>query len=329
MPVPVLMTHGEWMRRTNVAKVIGKGDKTRSADLLVIDGLLQSYTNDPKPNDLETLDVVLGSWMQGKTKNGQLNTIREHDSAVSDLRRQVDAAVQLRSPLAVTTLPRIFIGDDVYRGKHWVPDDFSGVVQTALQQIASARIGAGLLDAISKACLADPDKKVVIEYSGGGSSAAPLDVVTNEIRHEVQPTVSSSLNPQALLSNPRLVATARGVTEDGLRRTFVNAEGTSAVVTWNHNDKGQDGRPAFIALAHELIHVLHYVQGSCYRAATGFVQDNQNSGIMEEEMRTVGLLKYASETPSENAIRGEHRVTLRTTYMPNVSFDNVVATALV
>ncbi len=49
----------------------------------------------------------------------------------------------------------------------------------------------------------------------------------------------------------------------------------------------------------------------------------------EEEMRTVGMDKYRGETPSENAVRGEHKVKERTEYIPKVSFKNVVATALV
>jgi hypothetical protein len=39
------MSHTEWMRRTDVAKLLGKGNKTRSDDLLVIDGLLKNYSN--------------------------------------------------------------------------------------------------------------------------------------------------------------------------------------------------------------------------------------------------------------------------------------------
>jgi hypothetical protein len=206
-----------------------------------------------------------------------------------------------------------------------------GTVVDGLKMIASKPVGKKLLKDISRACAASETKKVVIEYSGAGSSAARIDVVTNDSRKMVQKvSISSpSLNPQELLANPKLIATPNGMPADGQRRNFVNAEGTGAVVTWNHKDKGLDGRPGHIALAHELIHACHYVLGNCYRAATGFVQDNENSGIMEEEMRTVRLLKYKDELPSENAIRNEHKFKLRTENIPNVSFANVKASLFV
>ena len=50
---------------------------------------------------------------------------------------------------------------------------------------------------------------------------------------------------------------------------------------------------------------------------------------MEEEMRTVGVLKYKDEVPSENAIRGEHKIKLRDEYSPGTDFSKVTATVFV
>lgn len=324
MAAPNLITYNNWLTQTNRSKWHGQSNKTRSDELEAVDNLIQAYEQDKDPSNLELLSMLLNAWVGGKIKNGNMSTIRDHQGAVTTLKNNVDQALQLNSPVAWDqAYPGIFIAEDLYRGNHWVPDDFKGTVTASLTTIASQPIGKQLLDDISAA--STDVKKVVIEYSGAGSAAAPLAAITNDERKKVQKvsTMSPSLNVQQLLSNPDLVATPSGVSADGKTKNFVNAAGTGAVVTWNHKDQGLDGRPAFVALAHELVHAFHYILGNCYRAATGMVSDGQDNGIMEEEMRTVGILKYKNETPSENAIRGEHGINPRTEYGPNISFANV------
>lgn len=332
MAAPQLMSYNEWMTKTNRKAWHGQSLKDRSGALQAVDGIVQAYDANPKPADLELLKNLLDAWIAGKLKGGQLDTIRDHKGAVTDLKHRCDAAVQLAQPLPWTEqYPGIFIANDLYRGNAWVPDDFAGTVQESLTKIGSKPIGKKLLKDLSDRCAADGTKKVVIEYSGAGSSAAPLDVITNDSRKQVQKTspFDAALDPQTLLANPNLIATPHGVMADGKRKNFIGGAGTSAVVTWNHKDKGLDGRPAFVALAHELVHAYHYVLGMCYRAATGFVTDGQDNGIMEEEMRTVGVLKYKDEVPSENAIRNEHGLNRRAEYAPGISFANVKATAFI
>ena len=332
MAPPALMSSNDWLRKTNRKRTFSKSDKVRSDPLLIVDSLVDSYERLPTPDTLETLDELLTAWMNGKMKRGVLTTIRDHLHAVTDLERQLTLALTLLTPVEFHRgYPGIFIAQDSYRGNHWVPDDFEGTVNTALQQIDSQPVGRTLLTRLSAGCNRVAGRKVVIEYSGGGSMAAPLDVVTNTSRKTIQRTGQhgTPLLIQEVMANPNLVATQAGVMTDGRRKQFINGAGTGAVVTWNHRDVGQDGRPGFIALAHELVHALHYVEGSCYRAATGSVTDQGNSGIMEEEMRTVGCLRYAGESPSENAIRGEHNVPLRANYSATMSFANVEATAFV
>ena len=91
---------------------------------------------------------------------------------------------------------------------------------------------------------------------------------------------------------------------------------------------GNPPRPAFIALAHELVHASHYLQGSCYRGIGDDLKPDGDSGIMEEEMRTVGFGKYANESPSENAIRVEHGLPRRDSYVKDWTWDKVRATVL-
>ncbi len=68
-------------------------------------------------------------------------------------------------------------------------------------------------------------------------------------------------------------------------------------------DSGELTRPSFIGLAHELVHAYHYIYGACGRSPTGLASGN--SGMAEEEMRTVGTGAYEGEVPSENWIRRE------------------------
>ncbi|MDB5309168.1 MAG: hypothetical protein JWO38_3370 [Gemmataceae bacterium] len=60
--------------------------------------------------------------------------------------------------------------------------------------------------------------------------------------------------------------------------------------------------PSFVALAHELIHALHWLDGTYV----------SNEG--DEEARTVGLGAHSHEPVCENAIRREHKLPIRTTY---------------
>jgi len=66
--------------------------------------------------------------------------------------------------------------------------------------------------------------------------------------------------------------------------------------------------PAFVALAHELVHALHTLSGDRIK------NDNDDKETMIEEARTVGAGKYANTRISENAIRRENNVPLRLFY---------------
>jgi len=331
---PIIMSHAEWMRRTDVKKTLSSASKDRSDALKLVDAYLQSYDQQAKPDTLEALGHFLDAWHGSKMKTpigrrtARLSTIRDHDSAVTDLKRQVDLARTLRQPLEWNpAYPGIYIGDDVYRGISWVPDDFVGAIRQGLQDIASRAVGQALLENISDACVKDKTKKVVIEYTGVFSSAAPLENITPETRKKVQRTTQyvDAFNPDDLLTNPKLLATPTD-TIVGFRRTYIGGAGAGCVVMLKHTDTGQDGRPMHIGLAHELVHAYHYVNGLCYRAAVGGLQDMGNTGIMEEEMRTVGLLAYEDESPSENAIRDEWGIPRRRSYTDTIGMANVVAT---
>ncbi|HEX4949460.1 MAG TPA: M91 family zinc metallopeptidase [Blastocatellia bacterium] len=84
-----------------------------------------------------------------------------------------------------------------------------------------------------------------------------------------------------------------------------NGTGSVTALTWNPNSMSTPGgpRPPFIGLAHELIHALYSLKGEGYTAT------------MEEELRTVGLEPYVDAREiTENKIRAEHNIPLRTSY---------------
>ena len=68
--------------------------------------------------------------------------------------------------------------------------------------------------------------------------------------------------------------------------------------------------PTFIALAHELIHALHHLGGNTYDDK---VSENGREA-KREEMFTTGLGAYANTRISENAIRRQFNLPVRTFY---------------
>jgi hypothetical protein len=293
----------------------------RSNELKNLETWLNNYQASKTPQNLEELKEAMDTWLGLKVgNNGQINTRRDHSGAVTALKQAVNNAVQLQTPVQWSGgYPGIYIAHDLYRGAFWVPDEFTGAISDALDKIASKPVGANLLRALSQAYTAK-GKSTVIQYTKVFSSAAPVPDKTNETRAKIQPTLlrTERLDSGALLSRPELVTIQAGP-------IWVPGGGMSTVVLFKHDDLGPPGRhrPPFVGLAHELVHAYHYTMGACYRNPTGGLQDQGNTGLMEEEMRTVGLGHYANETPSENAIRTEHSITLRTSYNPGEDWTQV------
>ena len=176
---------------------------------------------------------------------------------------------------------------------------FFDLCNVALNEIRSYPVGKGLLKSLSaRSVFTDGDIKVVIEYGTGGNSEAPKDwdrtVATKVVQNPAKP----------------------------MKLRYMAGQGSTCVVTYNPMRTVVDGkfRPPFIGLAHELIHAYHDVHGAAYREYGGTLA--QDSGKSEEEMRTVGLQSYADEDITENKIRKEHGLPLRTSYS-GYTFDNV------
>ncbi|MSP01690.1 MAG: hypothetical protein EXR07_11675 [Acetobacteraceae bacterium] len=107
------------------------------------------------------------------------------------------------------------------------------------------------------------------------------------------------------------------VTGPGGHKFTVARAGTSAVATFEPSfdyPTMVPESPHFVVLGHELIHCMHFLSGdtSSYRA--GDPWGAGDSYMKHEEARTVGLGIYTHTRISENAIRKEAKLKIRTFY---------------
>lgn len=309
---PVIMSYQNWMSQTDVLRWHGKSNKARGDDLKTVDLLLDTYHKNPAPDVLLNLQGALEKWVRSKTTStGALKTMRDHN-AINTLLSQVQRARTFSEPVAWSDdFPNIYIAHDMFNGNFWVPDDFVSTTKADLNKIITKPKGEALLRAISGS-----NKKVVIQYTGGsgGNQAAPVnETITPDFRRRLEEQGGVSMT--TLLMNPNIVA--RGVEVHEGKKRFIPNVGAAAIVKFKHHAKGFEGdgdpdRPSFIGLAHELVHVYHFVRGVCARSLSGGTTGNHGSA--EEEMYTIGVLGYADVEPSENAIRGEWNMALRKSY---------------
>jgi Effector protein len=284
---PNLITYTNWINETDF--FIGK----RSPKLLLIDNDIQQYALRKTPVQLENLKFRIRDWLDTK-KDGETGRDKK-TGAVTALIRHLDLITAQR-PAIPSVFAGIEVGDDLYRGDKWVPDDFKGRVEQGLDEINRFAVGQKLLQRIGAAC-DSPSKKVIIEY--GPNSAAPFDhvdpaVARNMIqRPGIEWLETRNKSAYELLKDPRLT----------------NGTGMGAIVIWDPSVPGHPDyspRPEFIPLAHELIHALHYLEGTLVPGYDGM--------IPKEEYQTVGIHEYYDVNPSENRIRHEHGVIYRLEY---------------
>lgn len=189
--------------------------------------------------------------------------------------------------------------------------NFSSQARMALNIIRSKTVGADLIRAINQAC--GSKKRVIIE-----KSATATAVPTNDTSDAFRARLNEPGN--GILADPAFAKTVRG--KRGCK---------GAIARWNPSNTIPGTtiqRPSFISLAHELIHCLHFITGDCPRAPTRQFDLTIDSGLAEEEARTVGLGAYQYPTHSErfceNAIRDAFNMPLRTEYAPGVTLAAAV-----
>lgn len=206
--------------------------------------------------------------------------------------------------------PGIYIDDDCGAS-------FKFQTMRALDTINAKPIGADLLKILSQ------------RHQGIGVKTRGLRVVITlghgtlgrDTGHAGMPRVGAtpSLDLTAALPQGDLGTAVRAPAAPG-SLIRLPGSGLGAMVRYNPNVEHQYNTigvntPPFIALAHELIHAMHVMSGDLKKA---YDWDNgtpgSSNGAILEEARTVGLGRYADTRISENAIRREHNLALRTFY---------------
>lgn len=81
--------------------------------------------------------------------------------------------------------------------------------------------------------------------------------------------------------------------------------------------------PTHVALGHELCHSLHHLSGGVRLGAGEDVRTRFRAMNLHEEAHTIGLGPYANTRISENAIRKEWGIQLRTYYSAPGDCDNL------
>lgn len=179
------------------------------------------------------------------------------------------------------------------------------IVQTisALDKLNQRSIGKDLLKLLSQRC------------QGYGCSIAGATVTIvlapGTLTESALTTKASPQAMTALQSDKVLPGTA----------IKVPGKGASSVVSFNPAAGGEYTElqgiqtPAYVALGHELCHALHHLSGGLRLAdGPGDQRSRFQALSLHEEAHTIGLGPYAGTRISENAIRKEWNVPLRTFY---------------
>lgn len=192
---------------------------------------------------------------------------------------------------------------------------FYGPTAVALSALTRTKIGYSLLDIISK-------RTNGIGIGGASPSAGMFRCVIRrgpgtliEDRIDMTAAYRAADPDQPLaedLSNADVVA--RDYDYTARRRVAgrgftLAGRGSSAVAMWEPMaDYGQVlsmETPGFVALAHELIHCMHFLSGDTNMYSDDDAWGAGDTYSKHEEARTVGLGIYANTRISENALRRE------------------------
>ena len=210
---------------------------------------------------------------------------------------------------------------------------FNRATKAALAKINTRPIGRELLNLISKRTLGigtkiSEEKKVTIYYGTGTYVPGNVDPVF-ALHENTFAKADTGLRDRKQLRSDNAMSvgvfqgsgkaehvkpSGRGTSANISYNPFINATGVHSRWVWDMSTDGnpvvsksmgkklQVTIPAFIALAHELIHAFHFLTGDASPVR------------LQEEARTVGIGRFKNARISENAIRGEHGLMKRTFY---------------
>jgi hypothetical protein len=187
----------------------------------------------------------------------------------------------------------------------------------ALNKINSKPCGKELINAIRDSGKSEDAGRVVVSkvarLSSMGASLSPYSTTVRQV------DVSWAAYDHAAISKQVEKALAADRKRTGGKEKLLQQDNPlqdAAMV------REMQGIPSFIALAHELVHALHYLRREVFSGG----HDPDTAAFKRandlEEARTVGLGPFAGERICENRIRHEHGFADRETY-DGVSLDEL------
>ena len=175
-------------------------------------------------------------------------------------------------------------------------DAFFSATNAALTTLRSRPIGKDLIDLLSKRCGIVKAIVTILRAPGTLTQSAEDTAAT--------PGDLSALQRDKTLPGTEIKLPGKGSSSYAAYNPYAAAEYAAMVGI---------PTPVHIALGHELIHSLHHLSGGLRMdAGTDSVTARFRRLILHEEAHTVGLGPYANTRISENALRKEHNLTLRT-----------------
>jgi hypothetical protein len=180
--------------------------------------------------------------------------------------------------------------------------NFMSQARMSLNILRSRPCGVALLRALSDATRATGNQTVIAKSPF--SSAAYTDDIS-----------------EGFLAQLRQPGT-RHLVDAALPKTAQRGRGCSAIAYWSPSNRimgSSEERPAYLPLAHELVHALHYMLGDCARPPENISEwQTKDCGLAEEEARTVGIGPYQYPAkalgPCENEFRAAFGMNPRTEY---------------
>jgi len=191
----------------------------------------------------------------------------------------------------------------------YIPENnpfFEIIVLEALGRIKSLNSGRKLLDDISKT---NPEEDGVSDIEWPSDYGCKVLIVPTSERTFLQDgyrRVFGNLVPVPASGNRPFNPTPLSGSCNCAKNQVLASNGRGSIATVSFNNtimKTSGGETAypFVVLAHELIHALHALSG------------NKKDGN-DEELWTTGIGVYSDEKLSENAIRKDANLPLRTVY---------------
>jgi hypothetical protein len=195
--------------------------------------------------------------------------------------------------------------DHYHEGIKIQSDDkiFFHAASADLNKLRSKPIGQDLLSVLSKRCLA---------------AKLEIEIVVPQGNDMLETIANTRANVHDFANAVRTFKTLPG--------TNIQYPGKGSASRVSYNPWGDTHyaaitgvqTPCFIVLGHELIHSLHVVSGNRKMGPSGDFFTRWNAMYMQEEALTVGLGPYVNTRISENALRREWALPLRTYYLtPN------------